>query len=47
MADLMRMQQLKLGFGVRKRNNLELPTGVPRLVTLVCRAHLLEGEFAL
>ena len=45
MAKLMRKHQLKLGCGGRKRNKLELPTGMPVFVTLVCRAHPLErGE---
>lgn len=45
MADLMRMQQLKLGCGGRKRNILELPAGMAMFVTWLCRAHPRErGE---
>lgn len=39
MADLMRMQQLKLGCGGTKRDILELPAGMAMFVTWLCRAH--------
>jgi len=43
-ANLMRMQQLKVGWGGRKGDNLELLTGMPMAVTSVCRAHRLERK---
>lgn len=47
MADLMRMQQLKVVWWGRKGYNLDLLIGMPEFVTLVCRVHCLEREESL